>query len=122
MLVRSVKGYFGDLKQKSLFLDFLGWLAIAVPGELHGMWTEYINFGGRIPWANLVQPTIELLQEGVRAKDRKFLTSTSNSFVRELNKFTNRFLNALFSMSNNIKILICIHIMQLYTVHYYFGS
>lgn len=43
----------------------LGWRAPAVPGELHGLWTEYKNFGsGKITWDKLIQPTIELLEEG----------------------------------------------------------
>ncbi len=42
----------------------IGWLAIAVPGELHGLWTEYHTFGGMLPWNQLLQPTIELLEKG----------------------------------------------------------
>lgn len=41
-----------------------GWKAIAVPGELHGLWTEYTNFGGGVQWQTLVRPTIKLLKEG----------------------------------------------------------
>ncbi|CEF62587.1 Gamma-glutamyltranspeptidase family-containing protein [Strongyloides ratti] len=42
-----------------------GWLAVAVPGEIHGMYTAYKNFGsGKILWKNLVDPTIELLKDG----------------------------------------------------------
>ncbi|VDM42737.1 unnamed protein product [Toxocara canis] len=42
----------------------IGWRAIAVPGELHGMWTEYTHFGGAISWEQLVLPTINLMEEG----------------------------------------------------------
>ncbi|PAV82429.1 hypothetical protein WR25_27253 [Diploscapter pachys] len=43
----------------------VGWRAPAVPGELHGLWTEFKNFGsGKITWDRLIQPTIELLEEG----------------------------------------------------------
>ncbi|KAK6730483.1 hypothetical protein RB195_007132 [Necator americanus] len=42
-----------------------GWRAVAVPGDLHGLWTEFEKFSSKkIPWRNLVQPTIELLEEG----------------------------------------------------------
>lgn len=41
-----------------------GWEAIAVPGELHGLWTEYKQFGGKIPWESIIQPTIDILTEG----------------------------------------------------------
>ena len=42
---------------------FQGGLAIAVPGEVHGQykaWKEY----GRLPWEALVQPAINLAREG----------------------------------------------------------
>ncbi|EYB82326.1 hypothetical protein Y032_0362g3508 [Ancylostoma ceylanicum] len=42
-----------------------GWRAVAVPGELHGLWTEFEKYGsGKISWKSLVQPTIDLLEEG----------------------------------------------------------
>ncbi|KHJ97058.1 gamma-glutamyltranspeptidase [Oesophagostomum dentatum] len=42
-----------------------GWRAVAVPGELHGLWTEFENYGSKkVTWRSLVQPTIELLEEG----------------------------------------------------------
>jgi gamma-glutamyltranspeptidase len=42
----------------------IGWEAIAVPGELHGLWTAYKTFGGKVPWKSLVEPTIKLMKEG----------------------------------------------------------
>ena len=45
---------------------FLGWKAIAVPGELHGLRTEYEHFGsGRVAWKDLLQPSLDLLRNGV---------------------------------------------------------
>lgn len=44
--------------------DFAGWKAICVPGELHGMWTEYQKFGGGVPWKEIVQPTVDLVENG----------------------------------------------------------
>ncbi|KAL7074793.1 hypothetical protein ACQ4LE_005883 [Meloidogyne hapla] len=41
-----------------------GYEAVAVPGELHGLWTEYKTFGGNLEWQTLVEPTIQLLEEG----------------------------------------------------------
>ncbi|GMT35975.1 hypothetical protein PFISCL1PPCAC_27272, partial [Pristionchus fissidentatus] len=43
----------------------LGWQAMGVPGELHGLFTEYKQFGGGLPWAALLQPSIDLLTNGV---------------------------------------------------------
>nr|XP_006815742.1 PREDICTED: gamma-glutamyltranspeptidase 1-like [Saccoglossus kowalevskii] len=40
-----------------------GGLAIAVPGELHGMWTAHQRWG-LIPWDKLFEPTIELAANG----------------------------------------------------------
>lgn len=42
-----------------------GWKAVAVPGELHGLWTEYRNFGGNLPWSRLLEPTIKMMETGV---------------------------------------------------------
>ena len=42
---------------------FLGGLAIAVPGEVHGLhraWKEY----HQLPWETLVQPAIDLARDG----------------------------------------------------------
>ncbi|CAJ0559731.1 unnamed protein product, partial [Mesorhabditis spiculigera] len=42
-----------------------GWRAVAVPGELHGMWTAFKQYGsGNVTWKSLVEPTINLLNEG----------------------------------------------------------
>ncbi|VDO64075.1 unnamed protein product [Heligmosomoides polygyrus] len=59
-------------------LFFLGWKAVAVPGELHGLWTSFEKFGsGKVLWNSLVQPTIELLEEGF---------PTSHALARALEK------------------------------------
>lgn len=42
-----------------------GWLSVAVPGDLHGLWTAYKNFGsGKISWTDLFQPSIDLCVNG----------------------------------------------------------
>lgn len=38
---------------------------MGVPGELHGLYTEYKRFGGGLPWKALLQPSIDLLDNGV---------------------------------------------------------
>ncbi|GMT06162.1 hypothetical protein PENTCL1PPCAC_28336, partial [Pristionchus entomophagus] len=43
----------------------IGWKAMGVPGELHGLYTEYQQFGGGLPWKDLLQPSIDLLENGV---------------------------------------------------------
>ncbi|XP_063880968.1 scoloptoxin SSD14-like isoform X6 [Scylla paramamosain] len=47
----------GDLMEK-------GGLAVAVPGELRGYRELYTRFGGRLPWSDLLEPTINLCEEG----------------------------------------------------------
>lgn len=40
-----------------------GPLAIGVPGELKGYWAAHIKFG-KIPWKELILPTVELCENG----------------------------------------------------------
>ncbi|KAG5872870.1 Glutathione hydrolase 1 proenzyme, partial [Gonioctena quinquepunctata] len=42
-----------------------GGRAVAVPGELRGYWHLYKKFGGKLPWKDLVQPTIDLCRNGI---------------------------------------------------------
>ncbi|CEF69007.1 Gamma-glutamyltranspeptidase family-containing protein [Strongyloides ratti] len=42
-----------------------GYSSIAVPGELHGLWTAFTKYGsGKIKWAELFQDSIKLAKEG----------------------------------------------------------
>lgn len=50
---------------KGFILQFIaGGLAIAVPGEVKGFYTAWEEFG-KLPWNDLVQPTIDMLDRGV---------------------------------------------------------
>ena len=51
-------------RMSKYFLLFVGWLSIATPGEIHGYWTAYRKYGGAVEWKKLLQPTIELMEEG----------------------------------------------------------
>ena len=42
-----------------------GGLAVAVPGELRGYWEAYNKYGGGVAWKDLIQPTIDLCNEGI---------------------------------------------------------
>jgi gamma-glutamyltranspeptidase/glutathione hydrolase/leukotriene-C4 hydrolase len=42
-----------------------GGLAVAVPGELKGYWEVYKKYGGKVPWRDVVQPTIDLCNDGI---------------------------------------------------------
>uniref|UniRef100_A0A0N5BFC2 Gamma-glutamyltranspeptidase 1 n=1 Tax=Strongyloides papillosus TaxID=174720 RepID=A0A0N5BFC2_STREA len=42
-----------------------GWKPIAVPGELHGLWTAFKKFGsGKVSWKTLLEPSILLAKRG----------------------------------------------------------
>nr|CAH7726908.1 unnamed protein product [Callosobruchus chinensis] len=53
-----------DMYNGNRFASQLGGLAVAVPGELIGYWTLYNRFGKGLPWADLVQPSIDLCEKG----------------------------------------------------------
>uniref|UniRef100_A0A1I7U5Y7 Gamma-glutamyltranspeptidase 1 n=1 Tax=Caenorhabditis tropicalis TaxID=1561998 RepID=A0A1I7U5Y7_9PELO len=56
----------------------IGWKAVAVPGELHGLRTEFEKFGsGKVEWKHLLKPTIDLLNEGY---------PTSHALAKALNQ------------------------------------
>ncbi|KAF1771390.1 hypothetical protein GCK72_003216 [Caenorhabditis remanei] len=56
----------------------IGWKAIAVPGELHGLRTAFEKFGsGKVEWRHLLKPTIDLLVEGY---------PTSHALAKALNQ------------------------------------
>jgi gamma-glutamyltranspeptidase len=48
-----------------ILFQFLGWEAVAVPGELYGLWVEFKHFGGHLAWHSLIKPTIDLMEEGI---------------------------------------------------------
>jgi gamma-glutamyltranspeptidase len=47
---KAHKEMFRDRYDRAQF----GWEAVAVPGELHGLWTAYKTFGGNRSWKSLV--------------------------------------------------------------------
>ncbi|KAL7635741.1 UNVERIFIED_CONTAM: hypothetical protein RMT77_013558 [Armadillidium vulgare] len=43
-----------------------GGLAVGVPGESAGLYELYTRFGGGVPWADLLEPTIKICEEGYK--------------------------------------------------------
>jgi gamma-glutamyltranspeptidase/glutathione hydrolase len=62
----------------------VGHLASGVPGTVMGMWRAHARFGS-LPWADLVQPAVELA-DGFEVADR-FLNSLSPTMVDALDDF-----------------------------------
>ncbi|KAG8223925.1 hypothetical protein J437_LFUL003732 [Ladona fulva] len=52
-----------DMYHGNANLSQYGGLSVAVPGELRGYWEAYKRFG-RLPWKDLVMPSVELCQKG----------------------------------------------------------
>ena len=48
-------------------LFIAGGLSIGVPGEVSGFYAAWERFG-RVPWADLVQPTIEICEKGFKVE------------------------------------------------------
>lgn len=54
-----------DMFDGNSTLSTIGGKAVAVPGELRGYWAAYNKYGGKIPWKDLIQPTIDLCNNGI---------------------------------------------------------
>ncbi|XP_066940428.1 scoloptoxin SSD14-like isoform X3 [Macrobrachium rosenbergii] len=59
-LMLKAKGRWWENKTHSL----KGGLAVGVPGEVRGYYELYKRFGGKIPWNELIEPSIRLCEEG----------------------------------------------------------
>lgn len=57
---------------------------MAVPGELKGYWAAHQRFG-RLPWADLIQPTIELCEKGYNISDHQHMSFGKNKIESDPN-------------------------------------
>jgi gamma-glutamyltranspeptidase/glutathione hydrolase/leukotriene-C4 hydrolase len=62
-----------------------GGLAVAVPAELKGYWEAYNKYGGKVPWKDLVQPTIDLCNNGILVTENmeKVLASVIDTVMND---------------------------------------
>lgn len=73
-------------------LSTQGHLASGVPGSVDGMATAHARFG-RLPWAEVLQPAIDLAQKGVVQTDREARgLNYIKDFVQQINPGTTYFL------------------------------
>ncbi|XP_050701695.1 scoloptoxin SSD14-like isoform X3 [Eriocheir sinensis] len=59
LMEKARKSWWKDLK-----MSLKGGLAVAVPGDLRGYRELYERFGGQLPWRDLLEPTVQLCEEG----------------------------------------------------------
>ncbi len=57
------------IKSKPCETHLAGGLAIAVPGEVRGMYEVWKKYG-KLPWRDLVQPAINMTLEGFQVPQR----------------------------------------------------
>ena len=61
-----------------LYFKLLGGLAIAVPGQIKGLWEAKLRYGNpQVSWESLIQPSINLCFEGIPVS---FTTAQSLKF------------------------------------------
>ncbi|RZB39538.1 G glu transpept domain containing protein, partial [Asbolus verrucosus] len=89
-------------------LSTKGGLAVAIPGELRGYWEAYKKYGGKVPWRDLVQPTIDLCKNGILVTE--FLASVYSSQQNQLYKdpilretFINPATNETYKLNEYVK-------------------
>uniref|UniRef100_A0A914D6S3 Gamma-glutamyltransferase n=1 Tax=Acrobeloides nanus TaxID=290746 RepID=A0A914D6S3_9BILA len=74
-----------DMYDNNVNASWNGWLAICTPGEIAGLWTEYTNFGGNIPWKDIVQPTVDLVENGYPVTSA--LADALNTYPDDVKKY-----------------------------------
>lgn len=62
-------------------LTTTGGLSVGIPGQIAGFWEAHQR-GGRLPWRDLFQPSIDLCKKGVRVTSS--LQHAMNLFETEL--------------------------------------
>ena len=58
---------------------FAGALSVAVPGEIAGYWEAHKKFG-KLPWSDLIQPSIEICENGYNLTQSQYKGLQEDNF------------------------------------------
>ena len=76
--------YLDENGEFDILKSTFGYNAIGVPGTVHGFWNVHQRFGS-LPWADLIQPAINLAERGFVMSD--YMAQTLNNYAEKMSYY-----------------------------------